>query len=85
VKQISRRIEQQTTNETVLDRPGTNPLTDAVLETLLQTSSQALATQFLKGWQRAFANLLELGMLLTELMGPIAAAGSVIPLQGRPL
>jgi hypothetical protein len=32
---------------------------------VLQTGSQALAEQFLKGWQWAFANLLEMAMLLT--------------------
>jgi hypothetical protein len=51
----------------------------------MQTGSQALAEQFLKGWQWAFANLLEMAMLLTGLIGPIAVAGSVVPLQGRPL
>jgi hypothetical protein len=56
-----------------------------VVDTLVQTSSQALAQQFLKGWQWAFANMLELAMLLTGLIGPIAVAGSVVPLQGRPL
>jgi hypothetical protein len=62
-----------------------NPLGDILVGTVLQTGSQALAEQFLKGWQWAFANLLEMAMLLTGLIGPIAVAGSVIPLQGRPL
>lgn len=83
IRQISQRIEQQYRDGNA--PPGGNPLTDLLVETLIQTGSQALAERFLKGWQWAFANLLELAMLLTGLMGPIAVAGSVIPLQGRPL
>ncbi len=86
VEQINRRIEQQYNNAgNRAPLPGINPLSDVLVDTLMQTGSQALATQFLKGWQWAFANLLELSMLLTGLMGPIATAGSIIPLQGRPL
>ncbi|MBE9109425.1 hypothetical protein IQ273_08350 [Nodosilinea sp. LEGE 07298] len=44
---------------------GGKPLADILVETVLQTGSQALAEQFLKGWQWAFANLLEMAMLLT--------------------
>jgi hypothetical protein len=83
VQQISQRVEQvyQSGEAPV----GGNPLADILVGTVLQTSSQALAEQFLKGWQWAFANLLEMAMLLTGLIGPIAVAGSVVPLQGRPL
>ncbi|MEO1396085.1 MAG: hypothetical protein AAFV90_24570 [Cyanobacteria bacterium J06634_5] len=62
-----------------------NPLVDVLLETAIQTTNQALAQNFLKGWQWAFSSLLELAMLLTGLIGPIAVAGSAIPLQARPL
>jgi hypothetical protein len=65
-----------------------NPLyiaQDPLITYLVQTGSQALAEQFLKSWQWAFSNLLELSMLITGLFGPIAVAGSVVPLQGRPL
>jgi hypothetical protein len=85
VEQISRRMEQEYNAGNYSNKPGTNPLSDVLVETVMQTGSQAMATQFLKGWQWAFANLLELSMLLTGLMGPIAAAGSIMPLQGRPL
>jgi hypothetical protein len=85
VEQINRRIEQDYNTGKRSIAQGTNPLSDVLVDTLMQTGSQALATQFLKGWQWAFANLLELSMLLTGLMGPIATAGSIIPLQGRPL
>lgn len=64
---------------------ATNPVTDVLAAYLLQTGSQALAEQLLKGWQWAFANLLELSMLITGLLGPIAVAGSIIPMQARPL
>jgi hypothetical protein len=83
IQQINQRIEQQYRNGA--NPTGSNPLADVVVDTLVQTSSQALAQQFLKGWQWAFANMLELAMLLTGLIGPIAVAGSVVPLQGRPL
>lgn len=63
----------------------TNPLVDIFLETVVQTANQALAQTFLRGWQWAFGTLLELAMLLTGLIGPIAVAGSAMPMQGRPL
>lgn len=84
VRQISQYI-RQTYQQNGSGPRSTTPLVDVLVGTLLQTSSQALAEQILKGWQWAFANILELSMLLTGLMGPIAVAGSVIPLQGRPL
>ncbi len=58
---------------------------DPFIGYLVQTSGQALAEQILKGFQWAFSNLIELSMLITGLFGPIAVAGSVIPLQARPL
>ena len=64
---------------------GGDPLGDFLVHSLVQTGSHALAEHILKGWQWAFANILELAMLLTGLMGPIAVAGSAVPLQGRPL
>ncbi|MEO1396232.1 MAG: hypothetical protein AAFV90_25325 [Cyanobacteria bacterium J06634_5] len=63
----------------------TNPLVDIFLQTVVQTANQALAQTFLRGWQWAFGTLLELAMLLTGLIGPIAVAGSAMPMQGRPL
>ena len=83
IGQISQSIEANYQNGDSL--PGTNPLTDILVSTLIQTGTQALVEQLLKGWQWAFANLLELAMLITGLMGPIAVAGSVVPLQARPL
>jgi hypothetical protein len=56
-----------------------------VSESLLATAGQAAAQSILKGFQWAFANLIELSMLLTGLIGPIAAAGSMIPMSTRPL
>ena len=83
IEQISERVQQdyEAGNLPV----GTTPFSELLVESLLQTGTQALAENMLKGWQWAFANLLELAMLLTGLIGPIAVAGSVIPLQGRPL
>lgn len=81
VRAITEEVEANYNN------PATdpNPLVDVVLQTMIQTTNQALAQSFLKGWQWAFSSLLELAMLLTGLIGPIAVAGSAIPLQGRPL
>jgi hypothetical protein len=83
VQQVTQAVEQ--TYSSGEGPVGGNPLSDILVATVMQTGSQALAEQFLKGWQWAFANLLEMAMLLTGLIGPIAVAGSVIPLQGRPL
>ncbi len=58
---------------------------DLVQESLLATAGQAAAQAILKGFQWAFANILELSMLLTGLIGPIAVAGSIMPLAGRPI
>ena len=83
IDRISQQVEQEYHNGT--NAPNTDPLTTVLANTLLQTTTQAISQQFLKGWQWAFANILELSMLLTGLIGPIAVAGSIIPLQGRPL
>ncbi|MEO0806046.1 MAG: hypothetical protein AAFY33_07050 [Cyanobacteria bacterium J06643_4] len=82
VKEITAAVEEEydgTQNGT------TNPLVDIFLQTVVQTANQALAQTFLRGWQWAFSTLLELAMLLTGLIGPIAVAGSTMPMQGRPL
>jgi hypothetical protein len=84
ITEITERIQQE-----YEDNPSrgfiSNPGTDILAAYFLQTGSQALAEQLLKGWQWAFANLLELAMLITGLFGPIAVAGSVIPMQARPI
>ena len=83
VKAITNKVEQ---NSQISDeRRFVNPLGDILVETVVQTANQALALKLLKGWQWAFSSILELAMLLTGLMGPIAVAGSAMPLQGRPL
>ena len=83
VRAITDKIEQD--SQTSDDRRFVNPLGDILVETVVQTANQALALKLLKGWQWAFSSILELAMLLTGLMGPIAVAGSAMPLQGRPL
>jgi hypothetical protein len=82
IQQITQKIEQDYQDGSP---PPSNPLGDLLVDTLVQTGSHALAEQILKGWQWAFANILELAMLLTGLIGPIAVAGSAVPMQGRPL
>lgn len=49
------------------------------------TAQQAAARQMLKGWQWAFANLIEASLLLTALSGPVAVAGSLLPIGTRPI
>ncbi len=49
------------------------------------TAQQAAARQTLKGWQWAFANLIEASLLLTALTGPVAIAGSLLPIGTRPI
>lgn len=81
VKAITRQVEADYSG----DVGEVNPLVDIMIDTVVQTTNQALAEKFLKGWQWAFSSILELAMLLTGLIGPIAVAGSAMPLQGRPL
>jgi nitrate reductase NapE component len=54
-------------------------------DNLIATAGQAAAQKILKGFQWAFANVLELSMLLTGLIGPLAVAGSIMPLSSRPI
>jgi hypothetical protein len=49
------------------------------------TAQQAASRQILKGWQWAFANIIEASLLLTAVSGPIAVAGSLLPIGTRPL
>ena len=87
LRAIDERLSQEYQNRDLTGKVLTTPglLTNFIREGLIATAGQAVAQQILKGLQWAFANLIELSMLLTGLMGPIAVAGSVIPLQGRPL
>jgi hypothetical protein len=78
----------QNINEGLKEQYEQNPSAtapDPFITYLVQTTGQALAEQILKAWQWAFSNLIELSMLITGLFGPIAVAGSVIPMQARPL
>ncbi len=80
---IGQRLQQESQN-----RPGQDASTftgDLLTESLLATAGQAVAQQLLKGFQWAFANMLELAMLLTGLIGPLAVAGSILPLGSRPI
>lgn len=83
VRAVSQAVAQDAAQGTVFDKLGF--VTNLARENLIATAGQAAAQQILKGLQWAFANAIELAMLLTGLMGPLAVAGSVVPLQGRPL
>ena len=83
VKAISAQVQQEADNGNAIDKMGF--ITNLVRANLIATTGQAAAQQILKGLQWAFANLIELAMLLTGLIGPLAVAGSVMPLQSRPL
>jgi hypothetical protein len=48
IGEISQAIEQQYQDGTTI--PGANPLADILVETLIQTGTQALVAQLLKGW-----------------------------------
>jgi hypothetical protein len=80
VRAITQQVTESAANGNIADQLGW--LTNLARENLIATAGQSLAQQVLKGFQWAFANLIELAMLLTGLMGPIAVAGSVIPLRG---
>jgi hypothetical protein len=83
VDAINQRITQEASKKDFVDINGF--VGQMVSESLLATAGQAAAQSILKGFQWAFANLIELSMLLTGLIGPIAAAGSVIPMSSRPI
>ena len=91
IKRLWARAEAMTAeaerimNESDTDLATDNPYMDVLARDMIQTTNQALAESFLKAWQWAFSSILELAMLLTGLIGPIAVAGSAMPLQGRPL
>jgi hypothetical protein len=84
IKDITEKVENNYDYD-VGPNQQTNPLINIFFQTVMQTANQALAQTFLRGWQWAFGTLLELAMLLTGLIGPIAVAGSAMPMQGRPL
>ncbi len=83
VSAISQRVAQDAQKGNVLDKLGF--VTNLVRENLLATAGQAAAQQILKGFQWAFANIIELAMLLTGLIGPLAIAGSIMPIGTRPI
>jgi nitrate reductase NapE component len=80
---VSQNFQNRDLGGKILTAPGL--LTEFIREGFIATAGQASSQQILKGIQWAFSNLIELAMLLTGLIGPIAIAGSVIPLQGRPI
>lgn len=51
----------------------------------LGTQTRAIIHAFLMAWQWAFVNLIQISMLLTGLMGPIAVAMSLLPFGGKPI
>jgi hypothetical protein len=80
---INQRLAEKVTTKDYVDVNGF--VGQMVGESLLATAGQAAAQSILKGFQWAFANIIELSMLLTGLLGPIAVAGSVIPMSSRPI
>ena len=51
----------------------------------LGTQTRALIHTFLMAFQWGFVNLIQISMLLTALMGPIAVAASLLPFGGKPI
>ena len=49
------------------------------------TQFRAITHAFLMSWQWAFVNLIQISLLLTGLMGPIAVAGSLLPFGSKPI
>ncbi len=49
------------------------------------TEFRAIIHAFLMAWQWAFVNLIQISLLLTGLMGPIAVAASLLPFGGKPI
>lgn len=49
------------------------------------TQFRSLIYSFLMSWQWAFVNLIQISLLLTGLIGPIAVAASLLPFGGKPI
>lgn len=49
------------------------------------STARAIIHALLMGFQWAFVNLIQISMLLTALMGPIALAASLLPFGGKPI
>jgi hypothetical protein len=49
------------------------------------TTTRALIHAFLMAFQWGFVNLVQISMLLTALVGPIAVAASLLPFGGKPI
>jgi hypothetical protein len=49
------------------------------------TTTRAIIHAFLMAFQWGFVNLVQISMLLTALVGPIAVAASLLPFGGKPI
>lgn len=83
VSTVSQQVPQNAAKGNLIDKLSF--VTNLVRENLIATAGQAAAQQILKGFQWAFANIIELAMLLTGLIGPLAVAGSILPIGTRPI
>ncbi len=57
----------------------------AGLNALWRPANEAFLQGLLLGFQFAFSNLIEMSALLVGLMGPLAVAGSLLPIGGKPI
>ncbi|NJM99409.1 MAG: hypothetical protein HC800_21750 [Phormidesmis sp. RL_2_1] len=55
----------------------------ALLDFLFQSSGQALSQELIKGFQQAMVTVIDVGFFLTAMLGPVAAALTLAPLQPR--
>ncbi|MBN8563513.1 MAG: hypothetical protein J0L70_23525 [Leptolyngbya sp. UWPOB_LEPTO1] len=83
VSAVSQQVAQNAAKGNAIDKLSF--ITNLVRENLIATAGQAAAQQILKGFQWAFANTIELAMLLTGLIGPLAVSGSILPIGTRPI
>ena len=60
-------------------------MTDSLISFYFQSAGQALTQQLMKGFQSAMMTIIDVGFYLTALLGPVAVAASLAPLQPRVL
>ena len=73
----------ETTQKATAD-PNT-AMTDSLVSFYFQSAGQALTQQLMKAFQSAMMTIIDVGFYLTALLGPVAVAASLAPLQPRVL
>ncbi|NES22290.1 MAG: hypothetical protein F6K41_26060 [Symploca sp. SIO3E6] len=71
--------------ESIVDEAEKGQAPELSFNALLGSTSQAETKSFLLSSHYAFQNLIEVAMLLTAALGPIAVGASLLPVGGKPI